>query len=284
MTFQQKLETVQDKNNSLLCVGLDPDFDQMPERFQKTIHPQFTFNKWIIDQTHDLVCCFKPNSAFYEARGAEGIAELKATCDYIREKRPHMPILFDFKRGDIGNTNNAYAQFAFEYLNVDAITLQPYQGIEALQPFLDYKEKGIFILCKTSNPGSGEFQNIHIRHPEFISGSQTTKMLKQVQHDRLYEYVAFQVVNKWNKNKNCFLVVGATYPKELKRIREIVRDMTILVPGIGHQAGDLEKTLKAGLNAKKAGLIVVVSRSIIFAKNPRGEAEKLRSEINSFRS
>ena len=297
MTFQQKLDAIVEKNNSLLCVGLDPDFEKLPGRFKKKKHPQFAFNKFIVDQTYDLVCCYKPNSAFYEARGAEGISELKVTCDHIHEKYPEIPVLLDFKRGDIGNTNRAYAKFAFEYLNADAITLQPYQGIEALQPFLDYKEKGIFILCKTSNPGSGEFQNIHIRHPEFISGSQTTKMLKwirqthhpeftegQVQHDRLYEYVAFQVVNKWNKNKNCFLVVGATYPKELKRIREIVRDMTILVPGIGHQAGDLEKTLKAGLNAKKAGLIVVVSRSIIFAKNPRGEAEKLRSEINSFRS
>ena len=168
MTFQQKLDAIVEKNNSLLCVGLDPDFEKLPGRFKKKKHPQFAFNKFIVDHIH--------------------------------EKYPEIPVLLDFKRGDIGNTNRAYAKFAFEYLNADAITLQPYQGIEALQPFLDYKEKGIFILCKTSNPGSGEFQNIHIRHPEFISGSQTTKMLKwirqthhpeftegQVQHDRLYE-------------------------------------------------------------------------------------------------
>ena len=282
MTFQQKLETVQDKNNSLLCVGLDPDFDQMPERFQKTIHPQFTFNKWIIDQTHDLVCCFKPNSAFYEARGAEGIAELKATCDYIREKRPHMPILFDFKRGDIGNTNNAYAQFAFEYLNVDAITLQPYQGIEALQPFLDYKEKGIFILCKTSNPGSGEFQNTEINPTRLNLASLQGLTLPEQLH--LYEFVASQIVTNWNKNKNCMLVVGATYPEELKRIRDIVGDMTLLVPGLGTQGGEVEKTLNAGLNSKKKGVIINASRSVIFAENPREEALKLRDQINQHRN
>jgi len=280
MTFQQKLESVQDKNNSLLCVGLDTDFYHMPERFQKTIHPQFTFNKWIIDQTHDLVCCFKPNSAFYEARGAEGIAELKATCDYIREKRPHMPILFDFKRGDIGNTNNAYAQFAFEYLNVDAITLQPYQGIKALQPFLDYKEKGIFILCKTSNPGSGEFQDLELSKKTVFSGlkRQSSREIK------LYECVVHQVVTNWNKNKNCMLVVGATYPEELKRIRDIVGDMTLLVPGLGTQGGEVEKTLNAGLNSKKKGVIINASRSVIFAENPREEALKLRDQINQHRN
>src|SRR3989344_5566223 len=111
MTFLQKLTNIQTKNNSLLCVGLDSDFEKLPERFRKTIHPQFTFNKWIIDQTHDLVSCYKPNSAFYEARGVEGVAELKATCDYIREKHPDIPVLLDFKRGDIGNTNEAYATF-----------------------------------------------------------------------------------------------------------------------------------------------------------------------------
>jgi len=282
MTFQQKLESVQDKNNSLLCVGLDTDFYHMPERFQKTIHPQFTFNKWIIDQTHDLVCCFKPNSAFYEARGAEGIAELKATCDYIREKRPHMPILFDFKRGDIGNTNNAYAQFAFEYLNVDAITLQPYQGIEALQPFLDYKEKGIFILCKTSNPGSGEFQNTEINPTRLNLASLQGLTLPEQLH--LYEFVASQIVTNWNKNKNCMLVVGATYPEELKRIRDIVGDMTLLVPGLGTQGGEVEKTLNAGLNSKKKGVIINASRSVIFAENPREEALKLRDQINQHRN
>ncbi|MBI4137267.1 orotidine-5'-phosphate decarboxylase [Candidatus Roizmanbacteria bacterium] len=276
MSFQQKLDAVVEKNNSLLCVGLDPDFDQMPERFRKTIHPQFTFNKWIIDQTHDLVCCFKPNSAFYEARGVEGIAELKATCDYIREKRPHIPIILDFKRGDIGNTNNGHVQFAFHYLKADAVTVNPYLGLDALQPFLDQRDKGIFVLCKTSNSGSGEFQNLRIgkmRHEELIEGPTT-----------LYSQIAEQVSSKWNKNNNCMLVVGATYPEELKRVRKIVDDMTILSPGVGNQEGELEKTIKGGINSQKKGLIINASRSVIFNENPRQEALKLRDQINLHRS
>lgn len=267
MNFQQKLDAAVEKNNTLLCVGLDPDFEKMPARFQKTIHPQFTFNKWIIDQTHDFACCFKPNSAFYEARGAEGIAELKATCDYIREKRPHIPIILDFKRGDIDNTNKGYIQFAFDYVGADAITVQPYLGREAMQPFLDQKDKGIIILCKTSNPGSDEFQ-----------GMQDLTSKKP-----LYVHLAEQVVTTWNKNNNCLLVLGATYAQELERVREIVGDMTLLIPGIGSQGGDVEKIVKAGLNSKKRGMILNASRSIIFSENPRSEAEKLRAEINIYR-
>ena len=177
--------------------------------------------------------------------------------------------MLDFKRGDIGNTNSAYAKFAFEYLDVDAVTLQPYQGIEALQPFLDYKNKGIFILCKTSNPGSEELQDVSI-----VAGLATT----------LYQHVARQVLTKWNANKNCLLVVGATYPDQLSKVRKLVGDMTILVPGIGSQGGDLEKTLKAGLANDKRGLIINSSRSIIFSDNPRKEAQKMKSSINLLRN
>lgn len=272
MVFQQKLDEAVEKNNSLLCVGLDPDLGQLPQRFRKTIHPQFTFNKWIIDQTHDLVCCYKPNSAFYEARGAEGISELKMTCDYIRGQYPEIPILLDFKRGDIGNTNEAYAKFAFEYLGVDGVTVNPYLGHEALQPFLARKEKGIFILCKTSNAGAGEFQDV-------IVTSSTSRLNLEV-GQTLSEYIAYQVVQHWNTNNNCFLVVGATYPEELKKIRRIVGDMTILVPGVGAQEGDIAKTVKAGLNSRKAGMIINSSRGVVFAKNPRAEALKLRDAIN----
>lgn len=271
MTFQQKLDAVVSKNNSLLCVGLDPEFPKIPEQFQKEKHPQFSFNKYIIDQTHDFVCCYKPNSAFYEARGAVGVAELKMTCDYIHQRYPDSPILLDFKRGDIGNTNESYAQFAFEYLQVDAITLQPYQGGEALSLFFSRKEKGIFILCKTSNPGSGEFQNKNVQ-----SG-------RDVPSERLYELVARSVVSNWNKNNNCFLVVGATYPEELAMVRKLVGDMTILVPGVGAQEGELEKSLRAGLNSKKMGMIINVSRGIIFAQNPGVAARLLRDEINTIR-
>ncbi len=255
-TFQEKLDTIVKKNKSLVCVGLDQN--------------QFSFNKSIIEATADLVCSYKLNTAFYESIGHEGINALKDTCDYLKEKFPKIPIIIDAKRADIGNTNKGYVQFVFTYLGADAVTVHPYLGEEAIRPFLDQKDKGIIILCKTSNPGSDEFQNLYLSHGR----GQDRKLL--------YQIVAENVVNKWNANKNCMLVVGATYPDELRQVRKIVGDMTLLVPGIGAQGGDLKATLKAGLNSKKQGLIINSSRGIIFAKNPRDEAMKLRNEINKF--
>jgi len=194
MTFQQKLDKIGQKNNSLLCIGLDPSADKFPF---------FNFNKKIIDVTSDLVCCYKPNSAFYEAFGERGIGELKKTCDYLRKKYPEIPIILDAKRGDIDSTNDGYATFAFDYLKADAITLNPYLGSDSLKPFLQRKDKGCIILCKTSNHGSGEFQDIRIKGKEF------------------FKIVAEKVINAWNKNGNCMLVVGATYPKELQEIRKL---------------------------------------------------------------
>lgn len=271
MSFIHRLEKAVKKNNSLVCIGLDSDYDKLPASIKKKKYPQFAFNKAIIDATADLVCAYKPNSAFYEARGAEGIEELKMTCDYLVEQHPDIPIILDAKRGDIGNTNNGYVAFAYDYLRASAITLHPYLGKEALRPFLDRKDKGCIILCKTSNEGSGEFQNRN-------------------DIDLLYRYVARQVAEKWNKNKNCMLVVGATYPDELKEIRKIVGNMFILVPGIGAQGGDLKATLEAGLTKGKTGLIINSSRSIIFASSStdfataaRNEAEKLQAQIQQFR-
>jgi len=263
MTFQEKLDAAIEKNNSLLCVGLDSNRERLPERFQKKDYPQFAFNKWIIEETHDAVCAYKPNAAFYEARGADGIKELEMTCHYLRKYYPEIPIILDAKRGDIGSTNSGYLHFAFVYLQTDAITLHPYLGKEALQPFLDKKDKGCIILCRTSNPGAGEFQDI---------GNQP-----------LYLQVAKQVSTQWNTNRNCLLVVGATYPYELAEVRKIVGDMTILVPGIGAQGGDIEKTIRAGLNSSGAGIIINAGRSIIFAKDPRSEAEKLKKQISTYR-
>jgi len=262
MTFQQKLDLIEKNNNSLLCVGLDSNIHKLPKQFLKKDYPQFSFNKWIIEQTNDLVCAYKPNTAFYEARGADGIMELRMTCHYLKKHYPEIPIILDAKRGDIGSTNEGYVEFAYEYLGVDAITLHPYLGKEALQPLLDLKEKGCIILCRTSNPGSGEFQDIH----------------------DLYKKVAQSVSQNWNRNKNCMLVVGATYPKELAEIRKIVGDMTLLIPGIGAQGGNVEKTVGAGLNTKNAGMMINSSRGIIFAKNPRNEATKLKEEINRYRN
>lgn len=253
MTFYQKLDAAVEKNCSLLCVGLD--------------NAKFSFNKSIIDATHDLVCAYKPNTAFFEADGADGIKELKKTCTYLHVQYPDIPIILDAKRGDISGTNESYASFAFDYLEADAITLHPYVGSESLLPFLNRKGKGCIILCRTSNPGAGELQDLMIGDKP------------------LYQVIAEKVVNEWNTNGNCALVVGATFSAELKIVRRIVGDaMPLLVPGIGMQGGDLENSLKNGLNSKKKGLIINSSRSIIFATHPRTAAMKLREEINQYRA
>ncbi|MGH7245723.1 MAG: orotidine-5'-phosphate decarboxylase [Candidatus Levyibacteriota bacterium] len=272
MNAQQKLDTIIDKNNSIVCVGLDSDFDKLPEHLKNDPTQQFTFNKAIIDATKDFVCAYKPNSAFYEARGAQGITELKMTCDYLKENCPDIFIILDAKRADIGNTNNGYVAFAYDYLEVDAITLHPYLGKEALQPFLDRTDKAAIILCHTTNDGAGEMQNL------------------DVNGEPLYVIVAKKVVNDWNTNNNCMMVLGAKYPEELSQARKLAGDMTFLVPGIGAQGGEVENTLKAGLNSKKAGMIINSSRGIIFAGNGTDFAEKaaeqtkkLQEEINSYR-
>jgi orotidine-5'-phosphate decarboxylase len=273
MTFSEKIDAIVQKNNSLVCVGLDPDIDKLPDLYGNTDNALFEFNKAIIDKTYDLVCCYKPNSAFYEALGADGIQMLKETCDYIKEIDSDIPILLDYKRGDIGNTNQKYADFAFKYLNVDAITLHPYQGSTALKPYFDCADKGIFILAKTSNDGSEELQNL------LIDGKP------------LYEIVSAKAVKEWNDNNNVFLVAGATYPKELGHIRKIAGDSIILVPGVGAQEGDMKDMLKAGLNSEGKGLIINSSRSILyassgedFAEASRQETENLKNQINQFRS
>ncbi|MBI4065452.1 orotidine-5'-phosphate decarboxylase [Candidatus Gottesmanbacteria bacterium] len=272
MTFQQKLDAIVVKNNSLVCVGLDSDIKKLPKHVESEKYPQFSFNKAVIDATHDLVCAYKPNSAFYEARGVDGIRELKMTCDYLHTKYPNIPIILDAKRADIGSTNEGYVTYAFDYLGVDAITLHPYLGREAIQPFLNRKDKGCIILCRTSNPGAGEFQDL-------TSSAEP-----------LYKVVARKVVSEWNKNDNCLLVVGATYPEELAEVRKLAEDMTFLVPGIGAQGGDIEKTVKSGLNSTKAGMIINSSRGIIFAsaekdfeKRARQEATLLKDQINQCR-
>jgi len=268
MKFLKKITKIIKKNQSLLCVGLDSDVKKVPQKFVD----QFEFNKYIIDATFDLVCSYKLNTAFYETIGYKGILALKKTCDYLGKFYPEIPIIIDGKRGDIGNTNWGYVKFIFEYLSADAVTVNPYLGEEALVPFLSQKDKGVIVLCKTSNQGAGEFQDLVL--------SSKYQVLSIKGKMKLYQYVAYQVAKKWNKNKNCLLVVGANYPKELKEVREIVGDdFWILVPGVGAQGGSLQETLKAGLNSKKQGLIINLSRAIIFSPNPRQKAEKWRREI-----
>lgn len=273
MDFKSKLAKSWVKSGSLLCVGLDPDISKMPKSLANRPEPLFNFNRTIIDATADLVCVYKPNSAFYEAAGEAGIKQLKKTCDYLIQNYPHIPILLDYKRGDIGNTNNYYAQFAFDYLNVDAITIQPYQGKEANESYLTYKDKGIIVLCRTSNPGSGEFQNL------------------EVNGEKLYMFVAKKVMNEWNENKNCALVIGSPYPQELATVRKELGDSVLfLIPGVGTQGGSIEATVKAGVNKAGNGVIINSSREILyashsdnFAKAARKKAVMLKDEINRYR-
>lgn len=270
MDFLEKLATQVERNNSLLCVGLDSDTQKLPSHLSSRAR-LFAFNKAIIDVTADLVCAYKMNSAFYEAEGASGIEQLRLTCDYIKKEHPGMPTILDYKRGDIGNTNDGYVRLAFDYLGVDAVTVNPYLGGEALKPFLDHADKGIIILCRTSNPGGGEFQDL------------------EANGKKIYKIIAEKVKNDWNSNNNCLLVVGATYPEELANLRTLMgQNFVFLVPGIGAQGGDIRATVAAGVNEAGQGIIINSSRDIIFASNgrdfnvaARDRALKTRDEINN---
>ncbi len=231
-----------------LCIGLDPVVDNMPLVFQKKAKPLFEFGRAIIDATYDLVVAYKPNSAFYEAWGMAGIEELKMICDYAKTNYSQVKLILDAKRGDIGHTNEAYGRFAFEFLRVDAMTLHPYLGKEAVQVLINRRDKFFFILSKTSNPGSGEFQDLEMKNGR-----------------KLYEEVALRVANEWNDNGNCGLVVGATYPDEVAHIRKLVGDgLVLLTPGVGKQGGNLKQVLKAGRDKAGRSIIVPISRSIIY--------------------
>lgn len=261
-TFLEKIELCSSKQNTLLCIGLDTDINLIPDSLQGK-DSQYYFNKAIIDATHDIVCAYKPNSAFYEAQGIEGIDQLKKTCDYIRKTYPEVPIILDAKRGDIGSTNNGYAIFAFDYLGADAITLNPYLGKVANAPFLSRKDKGCIFLCRTSNLGAEEFQNM------------------MVKDEPLYMIIGRKIIDEWNEHNNCLLVIGATVPDELKIMREVLPNTTFLVPGIGMQGGDLKQTVTLGKNSRGKGIIITVSRSVLFSSNELNFAEKARESALS---
>ena len=250
-TFMSKLESCW-RHNNFVCVGLDTDYEQLPDVIKdgRAVEDAlFHFNREIIDATHDLVCAYKPNAAFYEAQGEAGWRALFQTVGYVRETYPHIPVILDAKRGDIGSTNTGYVRSAFDYLGVDAITVHPYLGREALAPFLARREKGIIVLVRTSNPGAGEFQDLAVG-PE---------------QEPLYMVVARRVAQEWNSYGNCAIVVGATYPDELRRVRALVGDMPILIPGVGAQGGEVAATVRAGRDSRGWGMIISASRSIIFA-------------------
>ncbi|MFA6394154.1 MAG: orotidine-5'-phosphate decarboxylase [Patescibacteria group bacterium] len=277
MDIVKKLNERMDKANSLLSVGLDPDYEKLPERFKKMEFPQFEFNKYIMDATHEYAAVFKPNNAFYEERGDKGLRELKMTMDYAREKYPDVFLIVDCKRGDIGNTNKGYLKATYDWLGADGLTMSPYMGKESLQCLLDRKDKACIILVRTSNPGAGEFQDLLVGDPSL------TLPLARGGEKPLWQIVAENVVNKWNEHGNCMMVMGVTWPEEMKKAREIAGDMTFLCPGFGPQGGDLGEWIIAGLSSEKKGLIINSSRAIIFSDDPKEEARKLRDEINKYR-
>jgi orotidine-5'-phosphate decarboxylase len=260
-----KLNARIDAVESLLCIGLDSDIAQIPAQFLSEPHPQFAFNRWIIDQTHEYASAFKPNIAFYEARGSDGLRDLKLTIEYLRSEHPSILTICDAKRGDIGSTNVGYVQAIFDQLGFDAVTLNPYLGGEALQPFFDRRDKGCIILCRTSNSGSGELQTLHVDGKPF------------------WELIAEKTRDRWNRNRNCMLVMGATYPEEIRRVRTIVGELPLLVPGIGAQGGNLEQTVRFGMDQNRRGLIINSSRGIIFSEHPAAAARQLRDVMNDYR-
>src|SRR5262249_15208237 len=258
MTFLDALRTRWRDWRTLLCVGLDPELERLPAlvlegREGKDEEALVAFTTAIVDATADFACAFKPNSAFYEVHGPPGMRALIRTIAHIHQHHLGVPVLLDAKRGDIGSTSMAYARAAFEICDADAVTLQPYLGREALEPFLERADQGCFVLCRTSNPGSGELQCLEVG----ASGA----------GEPLYLALARRVATEWNLQGNCGLVVGATYPDELRRVRAVVGDLPILVPGIGAQGGDLEATVRAGLNSAREGLLISVSRGILYASS-----------------
>jgi orotidine-5'-phosphate decarboxylase len=268
MGFFSEINEAVQKSHSLLCVGLDPDPALMPHGV--TV---LDFNKAIIDATADLACCYKPNPAFYEAEGATGWDTLKQTIDYIPVG---IPVIADAKRDDIGNTAKAYARAIFDKLGAGAVTVNPYLGFDSVEPFLNYKDKGVFILCRTSNKGAADFQSVKVE----FEGREMP----------LYQAVA-RKASEWNKSKNIGLVVGATYPDELKALRMAYPDMPFLIPGVGAQGGDLKLAVQYGIDKRGAGIIINSSRQILyasrnkdFAQAARKAALQLRDEINLYRS
>jgi len=274
MTFTQMLAAAWQKNNSLLCVGLDPDPAKFPEHLRGRDDAIFGFCADIVDATADLVCAFKPQIAYFAARRAED--QLEALIAHIHKNHPGIPVILDAKRGDIGSTAEQYAIEAFERYQADAVTVNPFMGSDSVSPFTDYRDKGVIILCRTSNAGGGDFQDLMVG----AKGGEA----------RLYQHIARVVAEKWNGHGNCALVVGATVPAELADVRRIVGEMPLLVPGIGAQGGDIEATVKAGKSVAGTGLMINSARAVLYASSgedyalaARKVAKATRDAINLHR-
>lgn len=270
MSFVAAIDTATRKHASLVCVGLDPEPLKIPAHLRGRPNAIFEFCRAIVDATADLVCCFKPQFAHFAALRAEG--ELERLIAHIHDQHPGIPVILDAKRGDIGSTAQHYAAEAFDRYGADAVTVNPYLGRDSVQPFLDRADKGVIVLCRTSNSGARDLQDLDV-------GGRP-----------LYQHVAQLLAREWNTNGNCALVVGATYPDELREVRAIVGEMPILVPGVGAQGGDVQAVVDKGKNGQGGGLIVSSSRAILYAGSgedfagaARREAQKLRDDINRYR-
>ena len=274
MNFISRLNHAWRSRSSLLCVGLDPDPRRFPPHLAHRPDALFEFCCAIVDATADLVCCFKPQIAYFAAHRAE--EQLERLIAWIHEHHPGVPVILDAKRGDIGSTAELYAVEAFERYAADAVTVNPYLGRDSVEPFLAYRDRGVILLCRTSNPGGSDLQFLDVAG----GGGE----------EKLYERVARLVSGEWNAQGQCALVVGATFPEEMRRVRQIVGDMPLLVPGIGAQGGDIEATVKAGRSSAGTGLIISSSRAILYAGSgedyaaaARCVAQETRDEINRWR-
>ena len=266
--FIDKLAGAVEANDSLVCAGLDPVLDRLPEGLPREPASVIEFNKRLIEATCDLVCVYKPNYAFYGALGAAGFEVLAQTLEAVPED---IPVLLDAKVGDIGSTAQQWAHMIFDEIGADAVTVNPYMGRDALDPFLAYADRGVFFVCHTSNPGAADFERL------------------ETQDGMVYEHVARKAV-EWNEHGNCGLVVGATQADSMSGMRRLAPNLPFLVPGVGSQGGDLAGAVGDGLRGDGAGVYVNASRSIIFASSEADFAEaareatgQLRQQINEVR-
>ena len=275
MNFMQALRQRWNAVDSLVCVGLDPEPAKFPARFAADSDAVFNFCRDIVDATAGQVCAFKPQIAHFAALGAE--ESLQRLIAYIHERYPGIPVILDSKRGDIGSTAQHYATEAFQRYAADAVTANPYLGRDSVQPFLDYADRGVVILCRTSNPGASDLQDLPVQQADGNARP-------------LYQCVAEAIARDWNGHRNCMLVVGATWPGQLREVRAIVGDMPFLVPGVGAQGGDVEAVVSNARTTDGTGLVISSSRAVLyassgddFAEAAAAAARELREQINRYR-
>ena len=266
-TFNQQLQSAWASQGSMLCVGFDPDPQRLPASLQGKPEGIFEFCREIADATADVVCAFKPQFAYFASQRAE--AQLEKLIKHLKDQYPHIPVILDSKRGDIGSTADHYALEAFERYGADAVTVNPYMGFDTIEPYLKHQGKGVIVLCRTSNPGGSDLQFLNI----------------SPQGEPLYLHLAKLAATQWNGSGQIGLVVGATFPEEISKVRAVVGDMPLLIPGIGAQGGDIEATVKAGSVPGKpgTGMIINSSRAILYASSENDFAQAARKVAQATR-